>query len=108
MRQFNIIYSSWRNFEQRTKDISEQKEKLLQYAFFNSHKVRAPLANILGAVDILEESFNDLNPDERDLMLNTIKKESQRLDSEVRYVQDIIHESSESFLTEFSNFNKPS
>jgi len=87
----------------RTQDISDQKEKLLQYAFFNSHKVRAPLANILGAVSIIEESFEDLDLDERDLMLNIIKKESERLDSEVRSVQDIIHQTSDSFISEFIN-----
>jgi len=87
----------------RTQDISDQKEKLLQYAFFNSHKVRAPLANILGAVSIIEESFEDLDLDERDLMLNIIKKESERLDSEVRSVQDIIHQTSDSFISEFNN-----
>jgi len=92
--------------KKRTQDISEQKEKLLQYAFFNSHKVRAPLANILGAVSILMESFQDLEIDERELMLNTIKKEAERLDSEVRYVQDIIHQTSDSFISEFSNSSR--
>jgi len=87
----------------RTQDISDQKEKLLQYAFFNSHKVRAPLANILGAVSIIQESYQDLDLDERDLMLNIIKKESERLDSEVRSVQDIIHQTSDSFISEFNN-----
>ncbi len=52
------------------------------------------------------ECFEDLEQDERDLMLNTIKKESERLDSEVRYVQEIIHQSSDSFISDFYQSSK--
>ena len=41
--------------KERMKDIEERNERLKQYAFMNSHMVRAPLANIIGAVSHLEE-----------------------------------------------------
>lgn len=39
--------------QERTRDIEERNQKLKRYAFMNSHLVRAPLANILGAVNYL-------------------------------------------------------
>ncbi|MEP1033126.1 hypothetical protein [Ekhidna sp.] len=41
--------------KERTQDIEERNERLKRYAFMNSHLVRAPLANILGAVQHLQD-----------------------------------------------------
>jgi signal transduction histidine kinase len=39
--------------EERTKDIQSLNQKLIEYAFFNSHKVRGPLARILGLIYLI-------------------------------------------------------
>lgn len=39
--------------EQRTQALIEQNKKLVQHSFLNSHKVRAPLARILGLVNLI-------------------------------------------------------
>lgn len=38
--------------QERTKKVKEQNTRLLDYAFFNAHKVRGPLARILGLVGV--------------------------------------------------------
>ena len=40
--------------EQRTSLIEAQKKKLIEYAYYNAHKVRGPLARILGIVNLLK------------------------------------------------------
>lgn len=52
--------------ENRTQALIKQNEKLIQHAFINAHKVRSPLARILGLVNLikyevrLEEKGKDL------------------------------------------------
>lgn len=43
-----------REVNHRTEKIKEQNEKLIEYAYFNAHKVRGPLARILGLVMLAE------------------------------------------------------
>jgi tetratricopeptide (TPR) repeat protein len=43
--------------EDRTQELKVQNEKLLNFASHNSHKVRGPLARILGIVYALEEKY---------------------------------------------------
>lgn len=76
--------------EERTQHINSQKERLLQYAFFNSHKVRSPLSNMLGLIALLKDDVK--NDPETASLLQSLQNESNRLDAEIRYVQEIIHE----------------
>jgi tetratricopeptide (TPR) repeat protein len=39
----------------RTQKIKDQNQKLIEYAFFNAHKVRGPLARVLGLVMLTEK-----------------------------------------------------
>lgn len=78
--------------EQRTAHIEAQKAKLLQYAFFNSHKVRAPLANIKGLVILLKGK--DISEKEKNELITLLDKESDRMDDEIKYIQSITKEHS--------------
>jgi hypothetical protein len=40
--------------EHRTQTLIKQNEKLIQHAFINAHKVRSPLARILGLVSLIK------------------------------------------------------
>ena len=42
----------------RTKKIKDQNELLTEYAYFNAHQVRGPLARILGLITVLHLEFN--------------------------------------------------
>ncbi|MFM8911455.1 MAG: hypothetical protein ACKOE6_00885, partial [Flammeovirgaceae bacterium] len=49
--------------KERTAQLEDQNRKLLDYAYFNAHKVRGPLARILGLTYLVRKSPND-NPAE--------------------------------------------
>ncbi len=66
------------------KDIS-YVEKLREIAFDESHKVRRPLANILGLSKMLAEE-DVLPEDERKQFLKELYSEAQVLDNEVRSI----------------------
>ncbi|WP_462248538.1 hypothetical protein [Ekhidna sp.] len=69
--------------EQRTKDIEERNEKLEKFAFMNSHLVRAPLANILGAVNHLTDE-RDANKTKE--LMDILKVSAVNLDDVIKEV----------------------
>jgi signal transduction histidine kinase len=44
--------------DQRTKTIQEKNEVLTEYAYFNAHQIRGPLARILGLISVLDLEFS--------------------------------------------------
>ncbi|RUA33634.1 MAG: hypothetical protein DSY77_09255, partial [Bacteroidetes bacterium] len=81
------------NLEKRIR-ISEKK--LDDIAFINAHEVRAPLASILGLLNLLDfESVNDNSK----VILNHLKKSANELEK-------IIHKVSESSYLPDTNSNK--
>ncbi|GIV37587.1 MAG: hypothetical protein KatS3mg032_1966 [Cyclobacteriaceae bacterium] len=40
--------------EERTRQLSVQNQKLTEYAYFNAHKLRAPVSSILGLINLLD------------------------------------------------------
>jgi signal transduction histidine kinase len=69
--------------EERTKDIEERNKKLEKYAFMNAHLVRAPLANILGAIHHLNETKDEATRKE---LLDIIKVSATSLDNVIKEV----------------------
>jgi len=61
----------------RTEKLTEQNEVLSHYAYINAHELRAPVANILGLVNLLDKT--ELNSREKDLLAH-LKIASARLD----------------------------
>lgn len=45
--------------EERTKTITEKNKLLMEYAYFNSHQIRGPLARILGLIQVLNMEYKD-------------------------------------------------
>lgn len=43
--------------DERTRTIKEQHERLIDFAYFNSHQIRGPLARILGLISIVDLEF---------------------------------------------------
>ncbi len=66
----------------RTALVKEQNKKIVEYVYYNSHKVRGPLARILGLVALFER--NGINTEEMHDKLTEIKKEAVELDAMVR------------------------
>lgn len=73
--------------KKRTKKIKSQNKRLQEYAFFNSHLVRAPLANILGYTQYLSDNNND--QDWKELNQN-IFHSAKELDQVVRSIGEIL------------------
>jgi signal transduction histidine kinase len=71
--------------EQRTQALLHQNKKLLQYAFLNAHKVRSPLARILGLVNLIGYEV-ELNGKGKELVtrLNISANELDTILQEVR------------------------
>jgi tetratricopeptide (TPR) repeat protein len=66
---------------ERTSQLTVQNQRLTEYTFINAHKLRAPVASILGLINLL----NQVNPEERDSILVHLRTCGEQLDN-------IIHE----------------
>jgi signal transduction histidine kinase len=75
----------------KTMKIEKKNHQLLELSYTNAHKVRAPLARILGLINLI-----DLDPDKKDLYLKTLASEALLMDEIVRSVGKAIEESIES------------
>jgi hypothetical protein len=71
--------------QHRTQALINQNKKLLQYAFLNAHKVRSPLARILGLVNLIGHEI-ELNGNGKELLkhLNLSANELDDVLKEVR------------------------
>jgi len=63
--------------------IQEQNEKLKEIAWIQSHKVRGPLATILGLSNIFNDDINDPSNEK---IIKGIKEEAQKLDEIIKEV----------------------
>jgi signal transduction histidine kinase len=73
--------------KERTVALELQNEKLAEYAFINSHLLRAPLARILGLTNIISRST--INEEEREL-IDYLKIASHDLDDVVTKISKAI------------------
>jgi tetratricopeptide (TPR) repeat protein len=63
--------------EERSKQLLIQNQKLAEYSFVNAHKLRAPVASILGLINLL----NFVGPGERDIVLSHLQTCARQLDA---------------------------
>jgi tetratricopeptide (TPR) repeat protein len=80
MQQINANLESI--VEERTREVKMQNEKLIEYAYFNAHKVRGPLARILGLVSLLK--LEELSP--------WIKEFTDKMEDSASELDQVIHE----------------
>jgi len=69
--------------EERSQQLKLQNQKLAEYAFVNAHKLRAPVASIIGLIQLLNQ---ELEQGERDVILNHLKTCSIQLDSVIQQI----------------------
>jgi tetratricopeptide (TPR) repeat protein len=67
--------------EERTGQLTIQNQRLTEYTFINAHKLRAPVASILGLINLMQQ----VKPEEKENILAHLKTCGEQLDS-------IIHE----------------
>jgi light-regulated signal transduction histidine kinase (bacteriophytochrome) len=75
---------------EKTLKITRQNEKLIVYAFHNAHRVRGPLARILGLVSLTK--IGAINQQETDFILNEIHTASAELDVVIKEITQVLEE----------------
>jgi len=68
--------------EKRTKDILQLNKKLIEYSFVNSHKIRGPLARVLGLIYLMRK--NPANGPDHDEYLDKLEISANELDYMVK------------------------
>jgi tetratricopeptide (TPR) repeat protein len=68
--------------DERTEQVNIQNKKLAEYTFTNAHKLRAPVASILGLINLLQEAA----PDDQKLILNYLQTCADELDDTLREI----------------------
>lgn len=81
-----------RNLEEevckRTKALSDQNQKIIEYHFINAHKLRAPVARILGLASLLQKSAITEN---NILVIQHLANAAQELDDTVHAIQQTLY-----------------
>ena len=72
----------------RTRELADRNAKLEEYAFMNSHRLRAPLSRILALVEVLEIDDDAVSPEENEeaYFLAQIKHSTEELDDVIREI----------------------
>ncbi len=78
--------------QERTKELKKKNEALEEYAFINSHKLRGPVATILGLLNLF--NYIDLKDEDRE-MINHISIASETLDKVVKDITKAIERGDE-------------
>ena len=87
LKKFSLLLEE--KVQERTRELTERNNQLSEYAFINAHKLRAPLARILGLTDLMsrEEHSQEI------IRLNRlVQRESESLDLIIRSISDAIRE----------------
>jgi hypothetical protein len=87
IKKFNALLD--RKIQERTAELVAKNKQLSEYAFINAHKVRGPLARILGLTNLVsgQHELGEV------IKLNElVKKESESLDSIVRSITEAVEE----------------
>ena len=74
------------DLEKTTKDATTKSMRLERIAYNNSHVVRAPLVNILSAVDLIGTENND------DELIKIIKQNAKKLDAVISEIGSLSHD----------------
>jgi signal transduction histidine kinase len=74
---------------ERSAKVLAQNEKLTEYAYFNSHKVRGPLARILGLVNVFSK---ELESDAHVHYSEMLREAGEELDGSIKEITQILSE----------------
>jgi len=72
---------------ERSQKVVDQNKTLTEYAFFNAHKVRGPLARILGLINVFEKELASQSLQEYS---NMLKQAGKDLDESIREINKIL------------------
>jgi signal transduction histidine kinase len=70
--------------EERTHLLLMQNQKLMEYAYFNAHKVRAPISSILGLINLLDQNLEN----DTQTILKHLRTCGEQLDAITRQISN--------------------
>ncbi|MGC4022302.1 MAG: tetratricopeptide repeat protein [Cyclobacteriaceae bacterium] len=74
--------------DERTNIIREQHQRLIDYAYFNAHQIRGPLARILGLISVINLEYQgSYGP-----YIKMLDQAGNDLDSAIKKVNDLLNE----------------
>jgi K+-sensing histidine kinase KdpD len=76
--------------KKRTEELTEQNRQLAEYAFINSHLLRAPLARVMGLTDLIQKGNSKLSSIELSELTKHLQDSSIELDGVVRKINEAI------------------
>jgi len=80
-----------KNLDSRAQQIAREMEvknkKMNKYAFMNAHKLRAPIASILGLINLFGK---DITTQDEKAMIRMLKESAHKLDNVVHEIKDVI------------------
>jgi signal transduction histidine kinase len=78
------------NVNDRTKKIEIQNIRLRKYAFSNAHEVRAPVARLLGLIQLWNKE--SITETDRDFIIENISVSTLELDEVIKKMSDLLNE----------------
>ncbi len=66
-----------------------KNRQIAEYAFFNSHKLRGPLARMMGLIELID--FQDAHKEENKTLLNHLKAIAEELDELIKDVSKVLY-----------------
>ncbi|HEY3430546.1 MAG TPA: hypothetical protein VGK39_07715, partial [Cyclobacteriaceae bacterium] len=75
--------------DKRTQQLTDQNQKLTEYAFVNAHKLRAPISSILGLINLMDQS----KPEEYHVIFSHMKTCGTQLDNITRQISRNLEDS---------------
>jgi GAF domain len=75
--------------KERTEDLQLKNKQLAEYAFINSHLLRAPLARIMGIVELLQKDNPEFSSTD---LMSYLEVSSRELDNVVKKINEVIEE----------------
>jgi ligand-binding sensor domain-containing protein len=76
-----------KKIKEKTLHLRTQNEKLKDYAYYNAHKIRGPLARILGLIILMQEESDTL---QMTVYLSLLKIVADELDTKIKEINDIL------------------
>ncbi len=74
---------------ERTEDLHQKNKQLAEYAFINSHLLRAPVARIMGLVELLQKDVPEFSAND---IIPYLEASSRELDNVVKKINEAIEE----------------
>jgi tetratricopeptide (TPR) repeat protein len=87
LKQFNMRLNKM--VDDRTHELSIKNQQLSEYAFINAHKLRAPVARIMGLLHVYQMKNSDVSAE---TLMNLLANETQSLDGIIRSITEAIEE----------------